>query len=321
LSTAEKNRAWRQECRIKPSLAWIGTDTVRKLVFFGNERLATATPTTAPTLRALVEAGYDVQAVITNHKEMTRRNQRPLEIAAVAHTYHIPVELPGSKHELLETVKKYPAEAAVLVAYGRIIPQEVLDLFPKGIINIHPSLLPKLRGTTPVETTILNGYDETGVSLMKLVAEMDAGPVYAQESLELNGTETKHQLADTLLNMGCELLMENLADILSGKLEPKVQDETEATYTRMLSKDDGLLDFTEAADAIERKIRAYLGFPRTRAMIFDKDLVITAGRVAASPNDGHLVMTCQPGYLEILELIGPSGRSMSGADFIRGYKK
>ncbi len=292
-----------------------------KLVFFGNERLATATQTTAPTLRALVEAGYDIQAVITNHKEMTRRNQRALEIAAVAHTYHIPVELPASKHELLDTVKKYPAEAAVLVAYGRLIPQEVLDLFPKGIINIHPSLLPKLRGTTPVETAILNGYPETGVSLMKLVAEMDAGPVYAQESLDMTGSETKQELAATLLDTGCKLLVENLRDILDGQLEPKIQDETEATYTRMLSKQDGLIDFTEPADAIERKIRAYIGFPRTRAIIFDKDLVVTAARVAASPNDGHLVMECKPGYLEILELIGPSGRSMSGADFLRGYKK
>jgi methionyl-tRNA formyltransferase len=292
-----------------------------KLLFFGNERLATATPTDAPTLRALVEAGYDITAVITSHKEMTRRNPRPLEIAAVAHTYHIPVELPASKQELYETAKQYKAEAAVLVAYGRLIPQEVLDLFPKGIINIHPSLLPKLRGTTPVETAILNGYDETGVSLMKLVAEMDAGPVYAQKTIELTGIEAKQELARQLLETGSKLLIENLDDILSGKLEPTVQDETEATYTRMLKKEDGLIDFTEPADVIERKVRAFLGFPKTKALIFDKDITITRARVAASPSDGHLVMDCQPGYLEILELIAPSGRTMSGGDFIRGYKK
>lgn len=292
-----------------------------KLVFYGNERLATATDTTAPTLRALVEAGYDVQAVITSHKEMTGRNKRPLEIAAIAHTYHIPVKIPASRAELIETAKHYPAEAAVLVAYGRIIPQEVLDLYPKGIVNIHPSLLPKLRGATPIETAILNGYAQTGVSLMKLVAEMDAGPVYAQKEIKPTGEETKQELAARLAEEGSKLLIENLKDIVAGELEPKVQDETEATYTRLLKKDDGLIDFSEPADVIERKVRAYIGFPRTRTTIFGKDIVITKSRVAHSPSDGHLVVECSPGYLEILELIGPSGRTMSGGDFIRGYKK
>src|SRR6185503_18422144 len=120
---------------------------------------------------------------------------------------------------------------------------------------------------------------------------------------------------------GCRLLIDNLKDILTGRLEPKVQDETEATYTRLLKKDDGLVDFSEPADVIERQVRAYIGFPRTIATIFGKAIIMTKTRVAHSPNDGHLVVECSPGYLEILEVIGPSGRTMTGSDFIRGYKK
>lgn len=291
-----------------------------KLVFFGNERLATGVSTDAPTLRGLVAAGYEIEAVITSHKDMVSRQKRDLEIGPVAHAYHIPVILPG-KIDLLSKVKKHRAEAAILVAFGQIIPPEALDLFPKGIINIHPSLLPKLRGSTPVETAILNGLEETGVSLMKLVPEMDAGPVYAQTKVPLSGSETKPELAQKLLVEGSRLLLENLDDILSGKLEPKIQDETEATYSRLLTKADGHLDFNEPAVDIERKVRAYLGFPKTRATVYDHDIVITKARVAADQNDGQLVVKAQPGYLEILELIAPSGRTMTGADFIRGYRK
>lgn len=292
-----------------------------RLVFFGNERLATAVPTDAPTLRALVAAGYEIVAVVASHTEAVSRSKRSLEIVDVAHAYHIPVLLPGRLNELKDRLLRGRAEAAVLVAFGKIIPQEIIDIFPQGIINIHPSLLPKLRGSTPVETAILNGLDETGVSLMKVAAEMDAGPVYAQKPVPLTGSETKPELAQKLLNEGCGLLISNLEAILSGKLKPKVQDETEATYTRLLTKSDGQLDFNEPAEIIERKIRAFVGFPKARAKVFGHEVVITKARVAVSGNDGDLVIQCQPGYLEILELTAPSGRTMASTDFIRGYQK
>jgi methionyl-tRNA formyltransferase len=292
-----------------------------KLVFFGNEKLATGVSTDAPTLRGLVAAGYDIAAVVASHAEGVSRNKKPLEIVGVAHAYHIPVLMPENLNTIADKLRASGAKTAVLVAYGKIIPQEILDIFPGGIINIHPSLLPNLRGSTPVETSILNGLDETGVSLMRLVSEMDAGPVYAQQRIALSGSETKPQLAQILLETGAKMLLENLDDILAGKLEPKVQDETLATYSRLLTKADGRLDLQEPADQVERKVRAFLGFPRTRTTLFDKDIVITKARVAASPSDGKLVVPCQPGYLEILELTAPSGRTMSGVDFIRGYQK
>lgn len=292
-----------------------------KLVFFGNERLATAVGTDVPVLRALVAGDFQVAAVVVSHSPAVSRRQRPLEIVDVAHAYHIPVLMPEKLSTIAAKLHGLKAEAGVLVAFGRIIPQEILDIFPKGIINIHPSLLPKLRGSTPVETAILNGLEQTGVSLMRLTAEMDAGPVYVQKKIGLTENETKLELAQLLSNEGAKLLADNLEDILSGRLKPKFQDETEADYTRLLSSQDGNIDFNEPAEDIERKVRAFLGFPKTKAKVFGRDIIITKARVADSLHDGQLVLKAQPGFIEITELIAPSGRIMSGADFMKGYQK
>lgn len=291
-----------------------------KLVFFGNERLATGVSTDVPALRELVHSGHEIAAVVSSHTEGVSRNRRGLEIIDVAHSYHIPVLLPDSMDEIADKLAGYGAEAGILVAFGKIIPQSIIDIFPKGIINIHPSLLPKYRGPTPVETAILDGVGQTGVSLMGLSAKMDAGPVYKQAGLALSGKETKPQLAHKLLSLGAKLLADNLEYVLDGTLEPIPQDASAATYTKMLTKADGLVDFKESAETIERKVRAYLGFPKTRAKISSQEVIITKARVAKDKADGHLVLKTQPGHLEILELVAPSGRTMSGADFMRGYK-
>jgi methionyl-tRNA formyltransferase len=292
-----------------------------KLVFFGNERLAAGVTTDVPALRALVGAGYDVRAVAVSHSEGISRNKRGLEIVEVAHAYHIPVLITDNLAEIEPKLKAYGAEAGILAAFGRIIPQSTIDIFPKGIINIHPSLLPAYRGPTPVETVILDGAKRTGVSLMALSAKMDAGPVYKQESIELSGNETKPQLARKLLGLGTKLLEENLEYILDGTLEPIPQDPSAATYTKLLSKQDGYIDFKQPAEVIERKVRAFLGFPKTPAAVHGQEVIITKARVAKNQDDGELVVKASAGWLEIQELTGPSGRSMTGADFIRGYKK
>jgi methionyl-tRNA formyltransferase len=260
-----------------------------KLVFFGNQKLATGVQTDAPLQPALTDAGYQIVSSVTGD---------------------IPDDLADSE-----------AEAAVLVAYGQIIPQAVIDLFPKGIINIHPSLLPLYRGPTPIEAAILDGAKETGVSLMRLSAKMDAGPVYVQQRLPLTGSETKQELAGQLLRIGQKLLLEHLPAILEGWQTPKPQNDSNASYTKLLKKDDGKIDWQKPADQIERQVRAYAGWPRSQAKIFDKEVIITKARLAKDKKDGKLVIKCQPGYLEVEELIAPSGRTMSGADFIRGYNK
>jgi methionyl-tRNA formyltransferase len=294
----------------------------KKLVFFGNERLATGLKSTdAPTLKKLIENGYEVAAVVSNFTAGRSRNARKLEIAEVAERHNIPVMLPTHVGNIKDDIKELNADFGVLVAYGRIIPANIIDIFPHGIINIHPSLLPEYRGPTPIEQAILAGKKETGTSIMRLVDEMDAGPVYAQSKLELSGNETKETLAKYLLDLGGQLLIENLPAILDGSLQSNPQDNSKATYTKLLNKEDGLVSQKKPADVIERQVRAFAGFPKSRAIINGQAIIITKARVAKDKNDGDLILHCSTGFLEVQELIAPSGRSITGADFLRGYPK
>lgn len=300
-----------------------------KIVFFGNERLATATSTTAPTLRALVAAGYMIEAVIANYVDPLSRQKRDLEIGPIAQSHKIPVILPGKTIPLAQKLAKHPADVAVLVAFGQMIPPEVIDLFPKGIINIHPSLLPQLRGSTPIESAILEGLDKTGVSLMQVSPRMDAGPIYAQQNLTLKGHEAKFELAKRLGDLGASLLVQYLPAILEGSLQPKPQQESAASYTRQISKADGRIDWTKPAEILEREIRAYAGWPGSQTTLADKEVVVTAAKVVPESgkpgdimdNEGNLGVFCGQNAL-IIERLKPAGKQeMSGADFKRGYLK
>ncbi|HEX7632735.1 MAG TPA: methionyl-tRNA formyltransferase, partial [Candidatus Saccharimonadales bacterium] len=252
----------------------------QRILFFGNERLGTGLATEVPVLQALIAANYDVAAVVVAQNDVGQsRKGRALEIAAVAAQHNIPLIVPAKLSEARDQLAAYGAEAAVLVAYGKIVPQSIIDLFPRGIINIHPSLLPKHRGSIPIEGVILSGELETGVSLMRLSAKMDAGPVYAQQMVALQGNETKQQLADALIVLGKDMLLASLPAILAGTLEPTEQDETFATYDNRIQKTDGELDFTKPAVQLEREVRAYAGWPRSRTTIGTTDVIITTAHV------------------------------------------
>jgi methionyl-tRNA formyltransferase len=294
----------------------------KKLVFFGNERLATGINyTDALTLKSLIDSSYEVAAVISNYTEGRSRNARELEIAKVAEEKNIPVLLPTHLVDIKDDIKNMNAEFGVLVAYGRMVPKNIIDIFPHGIINIHPSLLPIYRGPTPIEQAIVDGVSETGTSIMRLVPKMDAGPVYVQESIDLSGHESKEDLAAALLSLGSRLLIENLPSILDGSLPPTPQNSTTATYTHLLKKEDGHIKWDKSAQDIERKIRAFSGFPKSRAKVMEQDIIIIKARVAKDKADGSLVLECKPGWLEILELTAPSGKTITGAEFLRGYSR
>jgi methionyl-tRNA formyltransferase len=198
-------------------------------------------------------------------------------------------------------------------------------LFSGGIINVHPSLLPRWRGPSPVESSILAGELETGVSVMKLTAVMDAGPIYLQQKIELTGDESKTELYNRLFTLGGQLLVKNLDKITNGELKPMDQDESEATYSHLLSKDEGVMDGSKPAEVYEREVRAYAGWPRSTTMVrggrtnSEERIVVTKVRVARSKEDGALVIDCKNSYLEVLQLIAPSGKTMSGRDFLRGH--
>ncbi len=301
----------------------------KTILFFGNERLATGLGTTAPTLRGLIAAGYNVAAVVVAQHEMAKsRKSRPLEVAEIVAQYNIPLLSPDKLTDAIDDLKAFGAEAAVLAAYGKILPAAILDIFPVGIINIHPSLLPLHRGSTPIESVILQADDETGVSLMRLVSEMDAGPVYAQVKLPLTGQETKQSLAEQLSQMGADLLISQLPTILDGTLKPQDQDNSQATTDPMIDKAAAQLDWQKPADRLVREIRAYAGWPRSRCMLGTQQVIITAAHVgigAGVPGtiqlaDRQIAMQCAEGVLIFDRLIPAGKKEMSAADFLLGYK-
>lgn len=295
----------------------------KRLVFFGNERLVSGLKhTDTPVLRGLIAAGYDIVAIVTNYEAGSSRSARKLEVADVANEHGIPLFTPDKPSDIYDELQKLQADAAILVSYGRIIPQRVIDLFGAvGIINIHPSLLPRHRGSTPIETTILRGDDTAGVSLMKITAGMDEGPIYVQQSIPLTGRETKFELYESLSHLGTQLLLDNLDAILENQLSPALQKNKGVTFTSLISKQDGVIDATtDTAYAIERKVRAYQGYPKTRLRVGNNDVVVTMTKVVESKDAGALVLSCaEDTYLEILELTAPSGKSMSGEAYLRGY--
>jgi methionyl-tRNA formyltransferase len=303
------------------------------LVFFGNERLATGVSTTAPTLRALIDAGYVVKAVVSNYERGTSRSARDLEIKEIAEQHNIPVLLPDNPRDISDQLKSFGAEIAILVAYGKIVPQSIIDIFPKGIINIHPSLLPTHRGPTPIESVILDGSIETGVSIMKLVKAMDAGPVYGQVKINLTKSETKQQLADRLLDAGGKLLVELLPEILDGTIAGKPQNDDNATYDKTITKLDGAIDWNEPAEQIEREIRAYAGWPKSFCKLGPVEVVITKayavptnspgskpGELILVPETKSLGVETKKGTLYIEKQIPFGKNEMDITGFLAGYK-
>lgn len=299
-----------------------------RIVFFGNERLATGVGTTAPTLQALIAAGYDIAAVVSHNEAGKSRKPRPLEIAAIAAQHNIPVLLPNKLNDIADQLADMQAEIGVLVAFGKIVSQSIIDLFPHGIVNIHPSLLPLHRGPTPIESVILSGASETGVSLMSLVAKMDAGPVYAQERVRLLGNEVKQALADQLLETGKNLLLGHLPAILNGSLEPTEQDNDQASYDELITKDKAEIDWQQTAKQIERSLRAYAGWPRSRTNIGGRDMIITKAHIIDGNGTPGVIwlegrqlgMHTAEGILVIDELVLSGKKPMSGSDFLLGYK-
>lgn len=296
--------------------------TSNTLIFFGNERLSTGlVPEGAPTLQALIDDGYDVKAVVSHYTRATSRKARTLEVQEVAEKNNIPVLLPEKLRDIKDQLIEYEAEAGVLVAYGKLVPQDIIEIFPKGIINIHPSLLPKYRGSTPIETALLEGATKTGVSLMQLVREMDAGPTWAQNTLMLNGNEAKQDLTKILLNTGKDMLIEHLPSILDGTLKPQPQNNIDATYTKLLGKEDGILDpKNKSASQLEREIRAFATWPKSRLTLGALTVIALKAKPVTTRSSNTLTIACaKDTLLEIEELLAPNGKKMSGEALLRGY--
>lgn len=290
------------------------------IVFFGNERLASACTTKLPILHSLLESGHNIQLIVISEKGTKSRSKRALEVEEFATKHRIELFIPASPEDLKKKLEKLNLEVGVLAAYGRIISQELIDLFPKGIINLHPSLLPKYRGPTPIESAILNGDEETGVSIMALNSGMDSGPLYSQTELKLSGKESKQELADNLGLLGAREIIK----VLEANNTPKDQ-EGPPTFCALIKKEDGKIDLQESAETIERKVRAYLGWPSSTLSLQLNDgsllvINVTQAEVLKESDESPLTFKTSKDFLKINTLKLPGKNEMSAKDFLNGYK-
>lgn len=288
------------------------------IVFFGTEEHSLI------ALTALYEAGLPIAAVITKPDAPKGRGGKLAEPAvkrfAIAH--NIRVWQPTHLRDILDDINAIKSPIGVLVSYGKIIPQNVIDIFTPGIINIHPSLLPKYRGPSPIEAAMTNLEPETGVSIMQLDAKMDAGPIYHQETISLDGHESRAELYEKLFSIGSKKLIEILPQISSGKILPTPQNHSEATYCQLLSKDQSILDITDLTAAqAEARVRAYIGFPRTKIITGDLQIIVTKAHISPKPETSLDQRFIDGNYLIIDEIIAPSsGRTMSAQAYLNGLR-
>jgi methionyl-tRNA formyltransferase len=240
-------------------------------VFFGTPDVA------SETLEILKDAGFLPSLIVTSPDAKSGRKM--LLTPPPVKTWAIENNIPYIQPKKLDEMNLPEADLFIVVAYGKIIPQKVLDLPKFGSLNIHYSLLPKYRGASPVESSILNGDKETGVSMQKMIFKLDAGDVVAQEKTNIIPDETAPELRKRLIKQGGELLIKTLPDFIDGKIQPIPQNEAEATHCGKIKKEDGLIDLK--ADAVENynKFRAYAAWPRTFFFKDDKRIIIIKARL------------------------------------------
>jgi methionyl-tRNA formyltransferase len=248
------------------------------------------------------------------------------------------------KEALTALFRELKPDVAIVVAYGKIIPHEALTVPRFGFVNLHPSLLPKYRGPSPIQTTIANGDAETGVTLMLLDNQIDHGPILAQERVPLSPTATRTQLERELAERGAALLERTLPEYLAGRIAPQPQDDTQATTTPLLTREHGRINWHEPAAVIERKIRAYEWWPGTWTVVSisplpagrgserrrDARIKIISASVGGPTNappgsivhqNNSLAVACGDGRLLTLLTVQPEGRpTMSGVAFLQGRR-
>lgn len=273
-------------------------------VFFGTPYVA------RDTLAILVERGFVPTLVVTSPDAPRGRGQQltPCETKAWALTQNLPVLTPEKLDEkTVEEIKGYGCDYAIVVAYGKIFPESLISAFPKGVLNVHYSLLPKYRGASPVEAALLAGDAVTGIAIQKMVRELDAGDVIAVRETPIEATETTRELRARLIALGAELLAEVMPDYLSGNITPTPQDHTKATRSGKIAKTEGELSLSGDAQQNWRKYRAYAESPGTYFFVErdGKTMRVKIMRASLSPKGEFIV-----------ERVIPEGKKeMAYADF------
>lgn len=299
------------------------------IIYFGSGPLA------ARSLNFLA-SHFIIEAVVT--KPRPTHHKGPVPVAEYCESHEIPCLTPVTKTELSELFaqKQFDSQLGVVIDYGIIINSDVIDAFPLGIVNSHFSLLPEWRGADPITFAILSGQNTTGVSLMLINEQMDEGPLLAQTEVQITTETNIASLTDELIEVSNTLLLEILPLYAGGMIQPVSQantitGNTQPSYSRKLTKEDGTIDWQKPAIQLEREVRAYLGWPKSRATLGSVEVIITqshvvpaaslkpAGFIETNTAQGPLLVHTAGNCLAI-DKLKPTGKNeMTAAEFVRGY--
>ena len=302
-----------------------------RIVFMGTPDFA------VPSLEALVQAGHEVCGVFSQPDKPVGRHQnklKPTPVKECALAHDIPVFQPVKLRDgtALAQLQELAPELIVVAAYGRLLPDDILALPPKGCINVHSSLLPKYRGSAPINWAVVNGDEETGVTIMHMATELDGGDIISQVVTPIDPDETAETVHDRLAALGGERLVKTGEEIANGTATRTPQDPAQVTYAPMLSRELCPIDWNQSAKAIHNKVRGLIPWPATSTDAFSAEPVkvfsVTEtgestgkapGTVLAAGKAGIDVACGDGKVLRILELQAPGSRRMAAADYLRGH--
>lgn len=285
-------------------------------------------PFAVPSLRGLVQAGHDLSLVVTQPDRPGHRLKlTPPAVKVAGEELRLPVFQPERIREpdAVERVRQAAPELIVVVAYGQIVPRSVLEIPVRGVLNVHASLLPALRGAAPVAHSILRGDRVTGVTIMLMDDKLDHGPILSQREVEIGPRENAQELGERLAHLGVDLLVETIANL--DALKPVEQDHASATVAPKLSREDGELDWRRPADEIDRAVRAFQPWPGVTLPLGEKRVKVLRGREAPGRGEpgqvlevgaeGVVVAAAEGAYR--LELVQPAGKRPLPAAALVGH--
>ncbi|MBI2339895.1 MAG: methionyl-tRNA formyltransferase [Deltaproteobacteria bacterium] len=302
----------------KPSILFMGTPEFARV-----------------SLVSLIDNGYPIVGVFTQPDKPAGRG-RHLHVcptAELARGKSLPLFQPETLKDegILKQIESLKPDFIVVSAYGKILPKQVLEAVKIDCVNVHASLLPKYRGAAPIPWVLINGETETGASIMKLILKLDAGPVYRQTKIPIEGSDTAGSLAEKLAPLGARLLLETLPKIQSGQITPTPQDDSKATLAPALKKEDGKIDWRTSASEIANRIRGLNPWPGAYTFIDNKMLKIYHGQVLAEKtdkapgtvyflNEKGIHVSCGEGAIVLTEVQLEGKRCLPASEFVRGYR-
>ncbi len=321
--------------------------TPLSLIFMGSP------PVAVVILEALLKAGHDIRAVVTQPDKPAGRGQKlsPPPVKSFAQEKGLKILQPTKvkSPEFLEELRSYKPQGIIAAAYGKILSQEMINLAPLGILNVHFSLLPQYRGASCVASAILNDEKETGVTIMHIIEKLDAGPLLKQQKIKIEETDTTGILEEKLAHLGSKLLLETLDEMKEGKITPHPQDESKASFAPLIKKEMALIDWKQPTRKIFNQVRAYNPWPVAFTHVDKKRLKVYGAKLPLIPtlspqgrgpgrerprmrgrgepgqiinldNEG-IEIACGDGKILLTEIQLEGKNKMSAKDFIQGHQE